>query len=91
MKAKVPMLIDGEKVAAARRASGMTIERAATICEISKPCYVMREKDPMMFRMHEIAHLYEALTDTAKPIFRDAVDSVFYLPEHPKEHSKTHA
>lgn len=71
------MGLDGEKIAAARRASNLTIAKAAEICEISKPCYIQREKNPDMFRMHEIAHLYEALSDTAKPIFREAVSSVF--------------
>ena len=69
--------IDGEKVAAARRASGLTIEKAASICGISKPSYISREENPMSFRVHELEHLYAAMTDTAKPILHDAVLAIF--------------
>lgn len=71
------MALDSEKVSAARRASGITVEKAATICGISKPSYISREKNPSTFRIEELENLYSSMTETAKPILRDAVVDIF--------------
>lgn len=71
------MGISNEKFIAARRASGMSIENAATSADMSKPCYISREKHPEQFRLCELVGLYEGMTDTAKPILRDAVQDIF--------------
>lgn len=66
-----------EKFAAARRASGLTIEKAADMCGVSVPTYIDRERNPLMFRLHEIRSLYGGMTETAKSIMRDAVGDIF--------------
>lgn len=71
------MGISNEKFIAARRASGMSIEKAATLANVSKPCYVNREKHPEQFRLCEISAVYKGMTDTAKPIMHDAVQEIF--------------
>lgn len=66
-----------EKFAAARRASNLTVENAAAICGISVPTYIDRERNPLMFRLHEVKSLYGGMTDTAKKIMRDAMGDIF--------------
>ena len=44
---------------------------------MSKQGYVNREKRPEQFRLCELAKVYEALSDTAKPILKDAVSDIF--------------
>ena len=66
-----------DKFAAARKASGITIEKAALTCDMSKPCYCSREKDPQQFRLVELKKLYAIMSDTAKPILRDAICDLF--------------
>lgn len=58
---------------AARKASDMTLEQAATCCDISKVTYRLREVSPEDFRLSELKGLYSQLTDTAKPILLEAV------------------
>lgn len=74
------MGIDAEKFIAARRASGLSIECAAKAVNLSKQCYVNREKQPEQFRLHELANLHDHLSETAKPILREAVSDIF-LPD----------
>lgn len=68
------------KFEAARRASGLTQEKAAELVKLSKQGYINREKEPIHFRLCEIEGLYNGMTDTAKPILRDAVMDIF-LPD----------
>lgn len=58
---------------AARKASDMTYESAASCCNVSKPTYVQHEQGPEDFRLSELRGLYSGLTDTARPILLDAV------------------
>lgn len=46
---------------AARRASGLTVERAAASCGITRPTYNARERDPVEFRLSELSALYADL------------------------------
>ncbi len=46
---------------AARRASGMTLDRAAEACGVSRPTYASRERDPSGFHLSEIRGLYAAM------------------------------
>lgn len=71
------MSISNEKFIAARRASGMSIDNAAALADMSKQCYIGREKHPEQFRLCEILEIYKGMTDTAKPILRDAVQEIF--------------
>lgn len=61
------------KFRAARKASDMTFEQAATSCNVSKPTYVQHEQMPGDYRLSELRGLYSSMTETAKPILLDAV------------------
>lgn len=67
------------KFKAARKASGMTIEQAANLANLSKPGYINREKTPKTFRLSELAGVYSGMTETAKPILVSAINE-FFLP-----------
>lgn len=71
------MPVQKDKISAARRASDLSLERAAEVVELSKQGYINREKDPDQFRLCELERLYDALTETAKPILREAVTDIF--------------
>ena len=67
--------------AAARKASGLTYDQAATACNLSRASYFVRENEhPEQFRLCELAGLHCQLTDTAKPILMKAIEDIF-LPE----------
>ena len=71
------MVLSNEKFVAARKASGLSLESAAEKVKLSKQCYINREKNPEQFRLCELAGLYQSLSETAKPILRDAVADIF--------------
>ena len=71
------MSIPNEKFVAARKASGLSLEDASELADVSKPCYIGREKHPEQFRLCELLGVYRGMTDTAKPIMRDAVQEIF--------------
>lgn len=71
------MAISKDKFRAARQASGLSLEKAAETVNLSKQGYINREKLPEQFRISEISKLYNALSETAKPILREAVDDIF--------------
>ena len=71
------MTIRPDKFIAARKASGLTMEKAAELVDLSKPGYISREKKPEQFRLCELSNLYNGLSETAKPILRDAVEQIF--------------
>lgn len=68
---------NSNKFRAARRASGMTIEKAAKLANLSVPSYVSREKSPMDFRLCELEGVYSGLSEVAKPIFFSGVTEIF--------------
>lgn len=59
---------------AARRASGLSCESAGKTCGITRVTYSQREVEPKDFRLSELRALYNALSETAKPILFDAID-----------------
>ncbi|MEG1907672.1 MAG: hypothetical protein RR178_09425 [Gordonibacter sp.] len=65
------------KFGAARRASGLTAEKAATICNFTPPTLIEREKNPASWRLGELLLLHDAMTDTAKAILIEAVNDIF--------------
>lgn len=69
--------METEKFAAARRASGLTVERAAQVCDVSRPTYTSRERYPLDFRLSELSTLYDALDDIGKKLLLEAVESTF--------------
>ena len=59
--------------AAARRASGISCEDAGKTCGISRVTYSQHENNPKDFRLSELRSMYAALSETAKPIWMDAI------------------
>ena len=59
--------------AAARRASGVTIDRAAEVCGVSRPTVVSRERDPSQYRLGELASLYVELDETGRELLMRGV------------------
>lgn len=70
-------MIDNSKFIAARKASGLTIEEAAKLANVSTVCYISREKHPEQFRLCEIQNIYNGLSDIAKPLLSAAVSDIF--------------
>lgn len=66
------------KFRAARRASDLTVGQAGEICGITRVTYQQREISPGDFRLSELRAIYQGLTETAKPIFADAVSLFIY-------------
>ena len=62
--------------AAARRASGVTIDRAAEACGVSRPTVVSRERDPGQYRLCELRALYAELDDTGRELLMRGVVGV---------------
>ena len=58
---------------AARRASGLTADRAADVCGVSRPTYNSRESDPGQFRLCELARLYSSLDGTGRELLMRGV------------------
>lgn len=72
--------IDKETFAAARRASGLTQDNAASICGVSRPTYALREGNPAEFRLGDLAVLYRAMNKPGRKLLREGIMSLF-LPE----------
>ena len=62
--------------AAARRASGLTVDRAAEVCGVSRPTVNAREGDPGSFRLSELRSLYAALDETGRELLMRGVVGV---------------
>ena len=72
-----------EKFGAARRASSLTVEKAASLCGVSRPTYNARERNPLDFRLCELRSLYDSLDDIGKRLLFEGVVSVFDEGEKP--------
>lgn len=59
--------------AAARRASGLTVERAAEAAGVSCPTMRLREARPGTFRLRELMGLHAAMDDAGRELLREAV------------------
>ena len=62
--------------AAARRASGLTVDDACRACGVSRPTYNSREKDPGQYRLCELASLYAELDETGRELLMRGVVGV---------------
>lgn len=71
------MNTDSRIVKAARVASGITQEKAASIIGVSTPTYIAREKVPKAFTIDELSRLYESFNDEAKGIIDSFIDKIF--------------
>ncbi len=69
--------METEMFGAARRASGLTVEKAAAACGVSRPTYNERENCPLDFRLSELVSLYGSLSDIGKELLLKAVNSAF--------------
>lgn len=66
-----------ELFAVARRASRIICEKAGKACGISCVAYSQHENSPKGFRLSELRSMCAALSDTAKPIWMEAVCFIF--------------
>lgn len=66
--------MQNEMFGAARRASGLTCEDAGKTCGISRVTYSQHESSPKDFRLSELRDMYQALSETAKPIWINAIN-----------------
>lgn len=60
--------------AAARRASGLTIDEAAKVCGASHPTYNSRERNPMCFSLEELCRLYASLDEVEQELLMRGID-----------------
>lgn len=58
---------------AARRAAGLTVERACAVCGVSRPTYNERERNPDTYRLGELSSLYADLDGEGRAILERAV------------------
>ena len=65
------------KIAAARRASKMTVEYAAELAGITAPTLVAREKQPGQWRLCELRGVYKGLDDTGRELLMSGIDEFF--------------
>ena len=66
-----------DKISAARRASRMTVDRAADLAGVTAQIIIAREKDPTQWRLCELKGVYQGLDDIGKKIFKDGVNEIF--------------
>lgn len=67
-----------EKIVAARKASGLTIEQITEAAGLrSKNTYMGRESNPDQFRICELLGMYNAMNDIAKSILLEAIRDIF--------------
>ena len=59
--------------AAARRASGLSVEQACHVCGVSRPTLVSRERDPSQYRLCELRALYAELDATGRELLMRGV------------------
>lgn len=70
-------LMEDDLIGAARRASKVTVEEAASVSGLSKVTYLQRERHPDQFRICELMGLYDCLTDLGKRILVDGITNFF--------------
>ena len=61
--------------ATARRASDMTVDRAAEVVGVSKPTMTTRERDSSTWRLGELRALYAAMDEVGRELLMRAVKS----------------
>lgn len=71
------MNLDEGKIAAARKASGLTVDEAANACGLSRPTYSLREQQVGDFRIRELLMLRDSLDKTGKSLFDSAIATIF--------------
>lgn len=72
------MTLRSESFAAARGASGMTLDQIKEAANVkSIGTYTTHEKCPSLFRLGEIEGMYKAMSEPARGLLRDAVNEIF--------------
>ena len=69
-----------EMFGAARRAAGLTVDKAALACGVSRPTYNERERYPLDFRLGELVALHASLDPIGRQLLVRAVNSAFEEP-----------
>ncbi len=70
--------IKAEPFIAARRASFMTQDAAASACGIkARQTFALREENPRDMTLGNIVDIYENMTDSGKKLLREAVMALF--------------
>ncbi|WP_417119034.1 helix-turn-helix domain-containing protein [Olsenella phocaeensis] len=69
--------MDVDAIYAARRASGLTLEEAASACGITRQTYQLREKAPTEFRIGELIGLRASMNKTGRKILHDGMVNIF--------------
>ena len=70
--------INPEPFAAARRASAMTQDEAAQICEMkARQTFALREDNPRDFTLGNLVDMYAAMNDSGRKLLGDFVRSLF--------------
>lgn len=72
------MVIDSAKFADARRASGLTLEAAASACGITRQTYQLREKRAGDFHLSELVKLKDSMNDSGRKLLQDALYELFF-------------
>lgn len=72
------MLEELNRIKAARKASGLSIEKAAKACGLSYSGYFRHEANPDEFRLGELRKLYMNLSEPGREIFAEGIGKIFY-------------
>lgn len=70
-------VINKEGFAAARRASNLSLEKAAELCGLARQTYANREERPGDFRLSELINVYAYMNEPGRRILRDSIGSIF--------------
>lgn len=65
--------MNDDVIGAARRASKVTVEEAASVCGLSRVTYLQREQHPDQFRICELMGLHDCLTELGKRILVEGI------------------
>ncbi|MEY8437857.1 helix-turn-helix domain-containing protein [Atopobiaceae bacterium 24-176] len=69
-----------EDFQAVRRAAGLSLEDAASICGISRPTYTVRENNPGEFKLNDLLRLYASMNQPGRQLLGSTLGSLF-LPK----------
>ncbi|MBR2804404.1 MAG: hypothetical protein IKE20_04580 [Eggerthellaceae bacterium] len=72
--------IKSEPFVAARRASMMTQDEAATACGIkARQTFALREENPRDMTLGNLVDIYEQMSESGRKLLRDAVAALFIV------------
>lgn len=71
------MTIESYRFSEARRASGLTLERAADACGLTRQTYRLREERAQDFHLGELQGLKNSMNETGQRLLYEALNSIF--------------